>query len=142
MSVLVCFLWGYLLYTGNIANLWRMMGIANQLLATIALAVGTTYLLKHAPKRMYALCTAVPLAFVIVTVFTAGIESILLWWEELAQPDIGAAQAFSLKLNCTLAGTMLVLSALIAVDAARRWYILLANADAAAAEELKSREPA
>ena len=57
MSVMVCFLWGYLLYTGNIARLWRMMGIANQLLAAIALAVGTTYLLLHAPKRRYALCT-------------------------------------------------------------------------------------
>ena len=64
MSVIVCFLWGYMLYTGNIASLWRMMGIANQLLATIALAVGTTYLLKNAPKRVYALCTAIPLAFV------------------------------------------------------------------------------
>ena len=140
MSVTVCFLWGYLLYTGNIANLWRMMGIANQLLATIALAVGTTYLLKHAPKRKYALCTAVPLAFVIVTVFTAGIESILLWLEELALPEITAAQAFSLKLNCTLAGTMLVLSALIAVDAARRWYILLANG-VPEAKAPESREP-
>ena len=43
----VCFLWGYLLYTGNIESLWRMMGIANQLLAIIALAVGTSYLLLH-----------------------------------------------------------------------------------------------
>jgi carbon starvation protein len=47
VSAIVSFLWGYLLYTGDIDRLWRMMGIANQLLATIALAVGTTYLLKH-----------------------------------------------------------------------------------------------
>jgi carbon starvation protein len=127
MSLIVCFLWGYMLYTGNIASLWRMMGIANQLLATIALAVGTTYLLTHAPKRVYALCTAVPLAFVIVTVFTAGVESILLWLRELDLPETTAAQAFSLKLNCTLAAVMLVLSAIIAVDAGRRWYVLLAN---------------
>jgi carbon starvation protein len=142
MSVAVCFLWGYLLCTGNIANLWRMMGIANQLLATIALAVGTTYLLQHASKRKYALCTAVPLAFVIVTVFTAGIQSIQLWLEELAAlPETATAAAFSLKLNCTLAGTMLVLSALIAVDAARRWYTLLTKrvSDPAA---LELREPA
>jgi carbon starvation protein len=127
MSVLVCFLWGYMLYTGNISSLWRMMGIANQLLATIALAVGTTYLLKNAPRRAYAWCTALPLAFVIVTVFTAGIQSIQLWLQELAQPQTTAAQAFSLKLNCVLAGVMLVLSAIIAVDAGRRWYVLLAN---------------
>jgi carbon starvation protein len=126
-SVIVCFLWGYMLYTGNIASLWRMMGIANQLLATIALAVGTTYLLQHAPRRVYALCTAIPLMFVIVTVFTAGIESIQLWLQELELPETTAAQAFSLKLNCTLAGVMLLLSAMIAVDACRRWYVLLAN---------------
>ncbi len=127
VSVTVCFLWGYLLYTGNIASLWRMMGIANQLLATIALAVGTTYLLQHAPKRAYALCTALPLLFVIVTVFTAGVESIQLWLQELALPDTTAAQAFALRLDCVLAGVMLILSAVIAVDAARRWYVLLAN---------------
>ena len=72
LSATVCALWGYLLYSGNIATLWRMMGIANQLLATIALAVGTTYLLQHAPRRVYALCTGIPLVFVVATVFTAG----------------------------------------------------------------------
>ena len=50
MSVVVCGLWGGLLYIGNLDTLWRMLGIANQLLATIALAVGTTYLLQHAPE--------------------------------------------------------------------------------------------
>ena len=50
-SLLVCCLWGYLLYVFEIGRLWRMMGIANQLLASIGLAVGTTYLLKHSPKR-------------------------------------------------------------------------------------------
>ena len=83
MSVLVCFLWGYLLYSGNIATLWRMMGIANQLLATIALAVGTTYLLKHSPRRIYALATGIPLVFVVGTVFAAGILSIQNWRVEL-----------------------------------------------------------
>src|SRR4051794_8731550 len=45
MSVVVCSGWGYLLYMGSLDTLWRMLGIANQLLAAIALAVGTTYLL-------------------------------------------------------------------------------------------------
>ena len=49
-STTVCFLWGYLLYTGSIESLWRMMGVANQLLAIIALALGTSYLLAHAPS--------------------------------------------------------------------------------------------
>ena len=49
-SVAVCFCWGYLLYTVDFSRLWLMMGVANQLLATIGLAVGTTYLLLHAPS--------------------------------------------------------------------------------------------
>jgi carbon starvation protein CstA len=146
MSILVCFLWGGLLYTGNIDRLWRMMGIANQLLAAIALAVGTTYLLLHAPKRIYALCTAIPLVFVVVTVFAAGIESIQQWMNELATLNRQLAdsslglqkleelglKAFSVKLTCVMAGSMLVLSALIVVDALRRWCGLLFKGNASA----------
>ncbi len=84
MSVFTCFAWGCMLYLGNLETLWRMLGISNQLLASIALAVGTTYLLTHAPKRRYALCTAIPFCFVVVTVFTAGLMSIQGWWRELA----------------------------------------------------------
>jgi carbon starvation protein len=141
ISVLVCFLWGGLLYTGNIDRLWRMMGIANQLLAAIALAVGTSYLLIHAPKRIYALCTALPLVFVVITVFTAGIESIHQWWHELAawnmqlaDPATSAAMVeeigmkiFSIKLTCAMAAVMLGLSALIVIDGLRQWYHLLTN---------------
>jgi carbon starvation protein len=125
MSLAVAFMWGYLLYTGNIERLWRMMGIANQLLAAIALTVGTTYLLQKAPKRIYALCTAIPLVFVVATVFTAGVQSIQSWWGELGSPDLTPAQEFSLKLTCVLAAVMLVLTAAIVVDAIRRWYALL-----------------
>jgi carbon starvation protein len=138
-SVAVCFCWGYLLYTGNIDRLWRMMGIANQLLATIGLAVGTTYLLLHAPKRVYALCTAIPFVFVVASVFAAGIMSIGLWWQEigslkaqLANLDLSAEaadglrlQVFSVKLTCAMAAAMLALSAVVVVDALRRWYLLL-----------------
>jgi len=125
MSLLVCFLWGYLLYTGNLNALWRMLGIANQLLALIALIVGTSYLLKRSPKKVYALCTAIPFCFVLVTVFTAGVQSILSWWDELSQPGISVSDAFYIKLMCFLAGTMLVLTAVITVDGLRSWYTVL-----------------
>ena len=118
-------MWGYLLYSGNIATLWRMMGIANQLLATIALAVGTTYLLEHAPRRRYAFCTGIPLAFAVATVFTAGVQSIQGWWKELAGLPTGSADAYYLKLVSIMAGIMLVLSALVVLDSARRWYQVL-----------------
>jgi len=122
MSVVVCGLWGGLLYIGNLETLWRMLGIANQLLATIALAVGTTYLLLYAKKRVYALCTAIPLVFAVVTVFTAGVQSIQMWWEK---PGTTSTEIFLTKLACVLASIMLFLSAIIVIDAVRRWYGLL-----------------
>jgi carbon starvation protein len=90
MSFLTCCAWGYLLYTGNINTLWRMLGISNQLLAAIALAVGTTYLLNHASKRSYALCTGIPFVFVIVTVLTASVQSVLGWWKKIGLDHVGA----------------------------------------------------
>jgi carbon starvation protein len=127
MSFVVCGLWGGLLYLGNLDTLWRMLGIANQLLATIALAVGTTYLLLYTAKRRYALCTAIPLAIVVVTVFTAGIQSIQMWWEALGKldPAKDAGNIFLVKLACLLASVMLFLSAIITIDAVRRWVSIL-----------------
>jgi len=125
MSVLTCFCWGFLLYLGNLSTLWAMLGIANQLLASIALAVGTSYLLVHAPRRIYALCTGVPLAFVLVTTLTAGIGKVQEWWGTIpgATPD----QAFLLRLVCVLATIMLGLTVVIAVDAVRRWVTILSQ---------------
>jgi carbon starvation protein len=124
MSVVVCGLWGGLLYIGNLDTLWRMLGIANQLLATIALVVGTTYLLQYARKRVYALCTAIPLVFAVVTVFTAGVQSIQMWWQK---PGTNSTEIFLTKLACALASIMLLLSAVIVIDALRRWCVMLAN---------------
>jgi len=124
MSVLVCGLWGGLLYLGNLDTLWRMLGIANQLLATIALVVGTTYLLLYAPKRIYALCTALPLAFAVVTVFTASMQSIQMWWASLEKLH-SPGEIFLVKLACVLATVMLLLSAVIVLDALRRWFGIL-----------------
>jgi carbon starvation protein len=124
MSIVVCGLWGGLLYIGNLDTLWRMLGIANQLLATIALAVGTTYLLQHAPKRIYALCTGVPLVFALVTTFTAAVQSIQMWWQT---PETDPTRLFLTRLACTLAAIMLALTVVIALDTVRRCYVLLAN---------------
>jgi carbon starvation protein len=130
MSILVCAAWGYLLYVGTLDILWRMLGIANQLLATIALAVGTTYLLLHASKRRYALCTGIPFVFILITIVTASVMSIHGWWVH----DIPAAElanamdkVFLLKLLCVLASTMLGLTILITADAARRWVEILSG---------------
>src|SRR6202008_2916946 len=67
--------WGYLIYTGNISTLWPLFGTGNQLLATIALAVTTTFLINMG-RAKYAWITAVPMCFVGVTTLTAGVLSI------------------------------------------------------------------
>lgn len=125
LSVATCAGWGYLLYVGSLNKLWNMLGIANQLLAAIALAVGTTYLLKHAAKRVYALCTGIPFVFVINTTVWAGVVRIAEWWGTLG--SLSGHEKFLTQLLCVLAGTMIALTLIIALDAVRRWILLLSQ---------------
>jgi len=67
--------WGYLIWGGTIATIWPLFGTANQLLASIALAAMTTYLVNH-KKARYAWCTLVPALFVLITTVAAGFLSI------------------------------------------------------------------
>ena len=136
VSAVVSFLWGYLLYTGDIDRLWRMMGISNQMLATIGLAAGTTYILRYSARRAYALCTGLPFAFVAVTVFTAGVESVLDWWNQSQNPKLPQADVFSNQLMSVLAAIILVLGAIVVIESVRRWYLLLTNGTPRDAAEL------
>jgi carbon starvation protein len=65
--------WGGLIFTGSIGTIWPMFGIANQLLAAMALALVTTLLINSGRGR-YAWVTIVPMAFVITTTMTAGVK--------------------------------------------------------------------
>jgi len=73
-SFAVTYAWFFLLRGGTVATIWPMFGIANQLLGTIALAIGTTYILQRSAKRTYALTTFVPFLFMVVTVLTSGVQ--------------------------------------------------------------------
>ena len=70
-SGLIVFAWGYFIYTGTVATIWPMFGTANQLLATIALAIGTSFLINRG-RAKYAWVTIVPMTFVGVTTLTAA----------------------------------------------------------------------
>jgi carbon starvation protein len=78
-SLIVCALWGYFLYQGaidpfgGINSLWSLFGIANQMLAAIALAVGTTIMIKMGKAR-YAWVGIIPFVFLAVTTLTAGFQ--------------------------------------------------------------------
>ena len=74
-SVLAVVPWAYLIWTGSIATIWPLFGMANQMLACVALCVGTTYLVNHG-KGKYAWVTIVPLVFLTVIELTAGYQNI------------------------------------------------------------------
>jgi len=74
-TAVVVLSWGYLIWGGTIATIWPLFGTANQLLASIALATMTTYLVNH-KKAVYGWCTLVPALFVLVTTISAGYISI------------------------------------------------------------------
>ncbi len=65
--------WGVLIASGSIDTIWPMFGIANQMLAVIALSVVTTWLINNGRGR-YAWLTILPMLFVIATTSTAGIQ--------------------------------------------------------------------
>jgi len=63
--------WGYFVWTGTVSSIWPMLGVANQLLAAFALAIGTSVLINMGRAR-YVWCTVLPLAFMCVNTLTAG----------------------------------------------------------------------
>lgn len=74
-SGLVVFAWAYFIYSGTVATIWPMFGSANQLLATIALVIGTSYIINNGKKK-YAWITILPMIFVGVTTLTAGFQNV------------------------------------------------------------------
>ncbi|MDR3739269.1 MAG: carbon starvation protein A [Terracidiphilus sp.] len=116
IAALVVFGWGYLIYTGNISTIWPLFGTGNQLLATIALAVVSVFLVNMGRAR-YALLTAIPAAFIGVTTITAGVLSIRdIFWPLTASP----ATAVQGWLDSILMALFLVGVVLIAIDAVLR----------------------
>lgn len=113
-SALACVIWGYLLNSGDIASVWALFGVSNQLMASIGLACGVTYVLKVADKRIYALTCFIPLVYLYITVNVAGFWMVKnVYWNS-------AAGGFNL-LNGILSCIMLALGIVIIIASAMKW---------------------
>jgi carbon starvation protein len=123
-SVMVVVSWGYLIYTGSISTIWPLFGVGNQLLATIALAVTTTFLINNGKQR-YAWTTAIPMVFVGITTLTAAVLSITTIFWPLAHVPGSELQGYldALLMALFVVGVVLVVSA-----AARRCWATLHGA--------------
>ena len=110
--------WGYLIYTGNISTIWPLFGTGNQLLATIALAVCTTFLINMGKAR-YAWITGVPMCFVGVTTISAGVLSIRdIFWPLTSKTGQAMITGY---LDSALMTIFIVGVVLVVFNAARRW---------------------
>jgi carbon starvation protein len=122
-TLLVVTAWGYFIWTGSISTIWPMFGIANQLLAAVALAVGTTIIINMGKVR-YAWVTLVPLAFVSITTLTAGVMSVRdNFWPMAIGPD--PSRNFQGYLNSIVTVLMMICVVVILANAMWRWNQVL-----------------
>ena len=153
-SALFVALWGVFLYQGvtdplgGINSLWPLFGIANQLLAAVALCVGTTIIVKMGKAR-YAWVTVLPLAWLAVVtmsgatikifssdpklgflasarLFDAAARSGVLP-PGLADAGAAAQMAFNARLDAAVATFFMVSVVVIIADSAREWVQVIAG---------------
>jgi carbon starvation protein len=112
--------WGVLVYSGSIDTIWPMFGIANQLLAVMALALVTTWLVNTGRGR-YAAVTLLPMLFVVSTTVTAGVN--MVGW---SFPAMYAAGQPGKAILCTgLTVFVMVTVGTLLLLAASRWVAVL-----------------
>jgi carbon starvation protein len=118
-TLLVVSSWSYFIWTGSISTIWPMFGIANQLLATVALAVGTTVIINSG-RGQYAWVTLAPMCFVATTTLTAGFLSVR---DNFWPMAMGARPGLEVQgyMNTGLTVVMMTCVAIILVAAIRTW---------------------
>jgi carbon starvation protein len=147
-SALVVGAWGYFLWQGvkdplgGINSLWPLFGIANQLLATVALCVATTVIIKM-HKQRYAAITLLPLSWLVAVTFSASWHKVFdpsprigflaqaRSLEFLAPSGATARLVFNNRLDAVVTGALVVLVSLVLLESVRVWIgVLRGNRDA------------
>ena len=145
-SALIVGAWGYFLWQGvkdplgGINSLWPLFGISNQLLATVALCVATTIVIKMGRVR-YAAVTLTPLLWLVAVTFTASYHKIfdpdprigfLAHVQQLAT-SVGAGTPgtarliFNDRLDAAVTGILIVMIAMILVESVLEWSRVLSG---------------
>ncbi|HYL58260.1 MAG TPA: carbon starvation CstA 5TM domain-containing protein, partial [Candidatus Acidoferrales bacterium] len=156
-SAIVVAAWGYFLYfgtidpLGGINSLWPLFGIANQMLATIALCVATSAMIRGG-KKQYAFVTMIPLVWLVAVTMTAGVEKIFssmtnvgflshaaMLAREAAAPGVTAARAAEIarlvwndRIDAALTAFFIVVVVVILTDSTRVWIKLIRGAGSGA----------
>lgn len=117
-SFIIVLSWGYFIYTGSVSTIWPMFGTANQLLASIALAVGTTYIINNG-RIKWAWITIVPFMFIGVTTLYAAFMNII----NIYIPQMLVAESFVKGLiNVTLSSVIVTCALVIFFNSIPLWY--------------------
>jgi carbon starvation protein len=117
-SFIAVFSWSYFIWTGSISTIWPLFGMANQMLACVALCVGTTVIINSGRAR-YAWVTITPLAFISVIEMIAGYQNIAYnYWPLTANPET----SFRGYLYTIITASLMVGLTIVVVGSVRKWY--------------------
>src|SRR6266496_2826659 len=141
--------WGYFLWQGvrdplgGINSLWPLFGIANQLLAAVALCVATTIIIKM-HKARYASVTLLPLVWLVSVTFTASLHKMfdanprigfLSHARQLAATGGNARLIFNDRLDAFVTGILIVMVAMILLESMLEWVRILSGRKEAKVKE-------
>jgi len=116
-SAAVVAAWAAFIWTGSISTIWPMFGIANQLLAAVALCVATTVIINMGKAR-YSWVTIAPLSFVATTTLVAGYQSIRdIFWPQALNP-LTSTQGY---INTSLTVLIMTAAVIVLADSIRKW---------------------
>jgi carbon starvation protein len=116
-TAVVVLAWASFIWSGSISTIWPMFGIANQLLAAVALCVASTIVI-NAGNAKYSWVTIIPLSFVGSTTLVAGWKSISdIFWPLTLKPET-AGQGY---VDTSLTAILMIAAVIVMIDSVRRW---------------------